>query len=231
MGLRFDVLPRVLYQPRQAFESIRTEATLFDGISMALLLVAVAQAITVLPSLLISGSGVPLANPIIVVVMAAAMLALKGAIASSMSEFVSGKHGTAETGGVQSRNIINVLAALTASSNKEYINKTIAMLGYASVLSVVLAVFFATLSLVFGVGIGTLSMNTIPAYAAGPAAALAVLFVIWSFWISANAVAVATETTFWKGFVAYLIGALGAGIVFQYVLALAGIATPSVWFL
>ncbi len=195
MALRFDVLPQVLYQPKQAFEKIKAGTTAVDGIIMALILMIVAQVIAQLPKLSNLGSAAGMFTLLGVPALGVIILALIGAVSARIA------------------------------GGKKDARKTIGLIGYVSILSVVLSIIslavpaaleglrtsitgYLTASLIGNAAAAATTGMGLALLVVFDVLALLVVFAIWALWIYGSAVAAANEVTLGRGVVSYLVAAI-----------------------
>lgn len=209
MALRFDVLPLVFYRPKDAFEKIKAEATIIDGLVIAFIGIIITYAILQLPvlqpkpgvseevTLLNPMGGIfRLNSPSIVGFLVAAATAMLGLI---ITGFVS-----------------SIIA-----KGKKNISKTIALLGYGYTLSILVAVLVLASLAVTGSGCNLSPESLVQRckILMSPDALPGLVAAVLGLWVGGAAVAAANETGHTEGIVAYLL-AMGLTVVLLFSFAI-----------
>ena len=191
MAFDFAVLPQVLYNPREAFESLHRHTTLTEGIIMAIVMTIIAYIISL-------GTGIVFdAVAIVMAVIIGVVLLL---ITSVLSAYIAGAMG-----------------------GKSDVEKTVGLLGYGTVLTVISAIvglvlYFAMGESLSAIATNPLAMSTVALGVIGVALVLGIVFLLWALWINGTAVAQANRTSFGRGVASYIISVIIYGIILVPVL-------------
>lgn len=220
MNFRIDRLHEVLYKPREAFEDMKPDVGMQDGIIMAVILIAIGSLISY--GIMVSVFGSMLSN-------------LSPALASTVSMANLSSTVMNIVIGVITLVISALLAGWIAAAwaKKQFnMDKSIALVGYSSILdmvqTVVLAIVLAVVlpGVITQAGISTLTgqMPAGLASAMGMIGIVGILFFIWGLWIKGTAVAVANETSTAKGIISWFMAAIIIGLIVGLVVTGAGTA-------
>jgi len=212
MSLNIGVLGQVLFSPRKAFESIKEQTSMGDGIAMYILLVVLGSIIGLVLTSVALGTfaiGVPYITGLgVQIIIGIVSLLAVGWVASKLAGAI-GK-GTPST------------------------DKTIGFLGYAQVVAFVIGLLGAILGLVLGGAVlsaaGSNPGATMGAAfgALGIVAILGIIGFIWSLYVGGTAVSVANNVSLGAGVASYflaaiIVGFIVVGIIMAAVLAIFGL--------
>lgn len=217
MAFRADLLPKVLYKPRSAFEEMKRDVSASDGVIMGVIILAVGSLI---------GYGI-----------------LMGAFEEEMSVLPGAAQGTIASATITST-IMGIVIGLIAlfviaafagwiaaswANQKFNIEKTIGLVGYSTMIDFLKNIVMALIIVVMIKGL----IGTGKAVATGGMGAeqamgqltgsiigilvLMLIFFIWELWIKGTAVAVANNSSTAKGVVSWLIAAFIVGLILTLV--------------
>lgn len=198
MSLNFGTLGKVLFQPKEAFEGIKEQTTMQDGILMYVILAVIGGILGAVINLAAFGSMMmPMqgAVGVIGVVMAMIIGIIFGIVGLLILGWLSSKlahsigHGTAN------------------------MDKTVGFLGYAEIVNLVIGLIISIMAIMFvgsvvsGVGNAPVAIGAI---GAGGMMVMLVGLVgfIWALYVSGSAVSVANEVSLAAGIASYFLAIL-----------------------
>lgn len=201
MTLDLGVLPKVLFSPRAAFESIKDKTNMGDGIIMYLILGIVSFIISAIITMAAFGTMV---SP------GGAAFGIGWAIVGLVIGLVIG---------IVFLIIIALLAAkiATALTKGNYnMDKTVGFLGYGEIVGLVMGVLISLVMVGIGFNFASVDPNSVPAVNMGALGALSILGIIafiWQLYVNGTGVAVANDVGTGIGIVSYFIAALIIGLI------------------
>ncbi len=206
MSLNIGILGQVLFSPRKAFESIREQTTMGDGILMYLILSVVGAVIGMLVSYLSWGR---------VVTSSGDVLGVASWVISLVVGLIIGVIFLVIMGWLSSK------IAASIGKGVSDVEKTVGMLGYAEIVNLIMGIItsIAVVALMGGMIASVVSSGS-PSQAVqgvlGGAIAILLLGIvgfIWSLYVGGTGIAVANNVSTGAGIAAYFISALIIAVV------------------
>lgn len=216
MKFKYDQLHKILYKPRDAFEKMKPDVTLEEGIIVAAVLLALG---TLISFGIITGT----------------IGETPDTLPSELQEPISELTGLSAVGAISSivmAIIVLFISALFAGwiasswANKENKpRKTISLIGYSTILdfvqSVIMGIILAVIlrSLIGALTGGGATMEPPSNLMSSLAAVtiIGILFFIWELWVKGTAIAVANDTTTAKGIISWFIATIIIALVIMVI--------------
>ena len=218
MALDLGVLPKVLFSPKAAFESIKDKTSMGDGIIMYLILGIVSFIISAIITIAAFGT----------------MVSPGGAAFGTGWAIVGLVIGLVV--GIVFLIIVALLAAkiATALTKGNYnMEKTVGFLGYGEIVGLVMGVLISLVMVGVGYSLVSVGPGGIPAAnmsALGIISMLGIMAFIWQLYVNGAGVAVANDVGLGIGIVSYFVAALIIGlIVAVVVVAIIAAVGLSMW--
>ncbi len=203
MSLNLGVLPQVLTSPKSAFESIKGDTSMKDGVLVYLILTVLGLIVSMAATMAAFGgalgTGSYVVNQIVVLVFGAVGLVLTGIVAAAIAASI-GK-GTADN------------------------DTTVGLLGSSTIVGLVVSIVVTI--------VGVFILGGVAAGAAGSATGglalggsiglifiVAIIGFLWSLYVSGTAVSVANNVSLGAGVASYFIAAIVVGFVIAFVMGI-----------
>jgi len=216
MTINIGVLGQVLFNPRKAFESIKEQTSMGDGILMYIILNVIGGIIGMVVTYAAWGG---------IVTQRGVALGMGNWAVSLIVGLIIGV-------------IVLITVALLASKiaasigkGKDSLDKTVGFLGYAEVVNLVMGILMAVVMVaIMGNAYSTALSGSVQGTAGAAIGSLAIIGIlgvlafIWMLYVGGSAVAVANDVSLGAGIVSYFIAALIVGLIVS-VIVVAGLMT------
>jgi hypothetical protein len=212
--LRLDILPKVLFKPKEAFVDIHNHTTKIQGIIMVIIITLIQASITLLfffnTGIYSAGYTTPDSSEAFTIIFL--MISLIGVPLAVVSLYFVG--------------YLSAIFSREIGGGRNDTDKTIGLLGYGSILTLVMAIIqIALLYLVLGNianDVDTLEESANLFRYLGIVILVAIIGFIWGLWVNGTAVSVANDISVGQGAVSYFLASLIIGFIFGMIGAAIG---------
>jgi hypothetical protein len=198
--LRLDILPKVLFQPREAFMDIYQHTTKTQGIIVALIIVIIQSAFSIM---IVSGTGIYIAGT----------FSAPGRSALAYAYFQYSIAIPLAILGLYLYGYFSAIISREMGGGRNDIDKTIGLLGYGAIVALVTGILallifsYALIPYDISDGLQQFFMSM------GILVLFGLIAFVWGLWVNGCAVSVANDISVNRGILTYFVASLIGGII------------------